>query len=155
MLSLRHDLRDREQRLMARGDHIKTPRAGGLYTHHGIDMGDGTVVHFSGEPANLQDAVVCRVEMGEFLQGGDLVVVADDSPFDGDTVAGRAESMLGKTRYNVLFNNCEHFTTYCRTGKPKSLQVARLARAAAGVLLVAAGTGITVIKNRKKKQRSG
>ena len=30
---------------MARGDHIVVARDG--YTHHGIDVGDGTVVHWA------------------------------------------------------------------------------------------------------------
>ncbi|HRT20579.1 MAG TPA: lecithin retinol acyltransferase family protein, partial [Candidatus Hydrogenedentes bacterium] len=33
---------------MARGDHIKVRRF--LYSHHGIDCGDGTVIHYTGSP---------------------------------------------------------------------------------------------------------
>jgi Lecithin retinol acyltransferase len=33
---------------MAKGDHIKV--SGGGYEHHGIDVGDGEVVYFNGEP---------------------------------------------------------------------------------------------------------
>ena len=60
---------------MARGDHIKVRRCRGLYSHHGIDMGDGTVIHFSGEPCHRRDARVCRVRLEEFLAGGRLSIV--------------------------------------------------------------------------------
>ena len=34
---------------MARGDHVFVRRWGGIYSHHGIDCGDDTVIHYSGE----------------------------------------------------------------------------------------------------------
>ena len=37
---------------MARGDHIITPMV--AYSHHGIDVGDGTVVLILNVPAVLQ-----------------------------------------------------------------------------------------------------
>lgn len=45
---------------MARGDHVKVKRMGGLYTHHGIDLGDGRVIHYSGEVGRKKDAAVCN-----------------------------------------------------------------------------------------------
>lgn len=34
---------------------------GAIYTHHGIDLGDGTVIHFSGGPdKSKMTACVCR-----------------------------------------------------------------------------------------------
>jgi hypothetical protein len=35
----------------------------------------------------------------------------------------RAESQLGKGKYNLLVNNCEHFAIWCKTGLHKSYQV--------------------------------
>jgi len=35
----------------------------------------------------------------------------------------RAESQLGKGKYNLLVNNCEHFAIWCKTGLRKSYQV--------------------------------
>ena len=34
---------------MARGDHIYVERLGGVYAHHGIDTGDGWVIHYTGK----------------------------------------------------------------------------------------------------------
>ena len=38
----------------------------------------------------------------------------------------RAESQLGEGDYNIVFNNCEHFAVWCKTGKHESSQVQRL-----------------------------
>ncbi len=58
---------------MARGDHVYVRR--GFYTHHGIDAGDGTVIHFAGEPGlTMQTATVTRSPVEEFLAGGVLRV---------------------------------------------------------------------------------
>ncbi|HVN43438.1 MAG TPA: lecithin retinol acyltransferase family protein [Steroidobacteraceae bacterium] len=53
---------------MARADHIMVPRLGGVFVHHGIDCGDGTVIHFTGEtwatPRSVQ-----RTSLQEFARG--------------------------------------------------------------------------------------
>lgn len=38
----------------------------------------------------------------------------------------RAKSKLGETKYNLLFNNCEHYAIWCKTGLHKSHQVESL-----------------------------
>ena len=43
----------------------------------------------------------------------------------------RAESKLGKGKYNLVFNNCEHFAVWCKTGKRESSQVQRFLEAIA------------------------
>ena len=37
----------------------------------------------------------------------------------------RAESQLGREGYNLVFNNCEHFAVWCKTGVKESSQVQR------------------------------
>ena len=32
-------------------------------------------------------------------------------------------SRIGEQRYNLLYNNCEHFATWCKTGRHRSEQV--------------------------------
>lgn len=41
----------------------------------------------------------------------------------------RAESQLGKGKYNLVVNNCEHFAVWCKTGKRESSQVQRFLEA--------------------------
>ncbi len=140
---------------MAAGDHIKVRRAGGLYSHHGIDMGDGTVIHFSGEPTRLRDAQVCRVAMADFLQGEEARVVRHgDRERAAEEVVRAAEELVGSRDYNVVFNNCEHFATYCKTGIRQSRQVRKAAKAAATVLVVGVGVAAqAVVRRRGGRQR--
>jgi hypothetical protein len=57
---------------MARGDHIYVQRLGGVYSHHGIDCGDGTVIHLTafrrGAPG------VERIALDQFAEGGEVKV---------------------------------------------------------------------------------
>ena len=150
---------------MARGDHIKVARQ--LYDHHGIDVGNGEVIHYSGEMnAEKKNAVICRVSKAAFAEGGDILIVIHEegSCYSPEETVCRAEKYLGNGlgKYDFLGNNCEHFARWCKTGKKESKQVERatkglavgyVARAvamrAAGVALgpwglVIAGIGILV-----------
>ncbi|MGB7486504.1 MAG: lecithin retinol acyltransferase family protein, partial [Phormidesmis sp.] len=40
-----------------------------------------------------------------------------------DVVIARAESRLGEQRYDLFFNNCEHFASWCKTGRSECLQL--------------------------------
>ncbi|AZB71975.1 lecithin retinol acyltransferase family protein [Synechococcus elongatus] len=116
---------------MAQGDHLVVDRRGGLYTHHGIDIGDGTVVHY------LEGETIVRTSKDYFRRGEQIRLrdYADCDP--ADITIERALSRLGEQRYNVLFNNCEHFATWCKTGRANSHQVERsLAVGAVGGLLL-------------------
>lgn len=107
---------------MGRADHIYVSR--GLYTHHGIDAGDGTVIHFTGEPGQRKiNAGVARTPMDEFLKGGELKIRRYGERDDADTTMERAESRIGETGYHLVINNCEHFARWCCTGKKASHQV--------------------------------
>ena len=136
---------------MAAGDHIYVERAWGLYHHHGIDCGDGSVIHFQG-PDPLR-ARVKRSPIAAFAAGGDVRRVEDEGPREprsvtatvsgwidswsgrasdaevdrsAHAVVARAESRLGAGAYDLIFNNCEHFATWCRKGRSHSLQSDRL-----------------------------
>ena len=73
----------------------------------------------------------------ELLEEG-IVGIALRSLFGSETITiyspeetvKRAESQLGKgeereDKYNIIFNNCEHFALWCKTGVKKSSQVQR------------------------------
>ncbi len=59
---------------MAAGDHIFVKRMMGAYTHHGIDIGNKEVVHFTGVPAQKVNAKIEKVSIEEFLRGGRLQI---------------------------------------------------------------------------------
>ncbi|OLP19485.1 hypothetical protein BST81_05300 [Leptolyngbya sp. 'hensonii'] len=107
---------------MARGDQIYTIRdfynVPGLYEHHGIDCGDGTVIHYQ-----KGKETIARTSMAVFSSNRSLYVKQYDVSYVPDVVIHRAESRLGEQKYNLIFNNCEHFANWCKTGRHESLQV--------------------------------
>ncbi len=106
---------------MAKGDHLVVERIG--YSHHGIDCGDGFVIHYAGEPLEKQNACV-RLDPYEIFAKGDLVTAREYASCHApDAVLERARSRIGEQGYNLVFNNCEHFARWCKTGDHDSEQV--------------------------------
>ncbi|BFZ20461.1 hypothetical protein BsWGS_23500 [Bradybaena similaris] len=133
------------------GDLIECPR--GAYSHWGVYIGNGKVVHLTGVGnADVQSSVqpehmfsICgkmftkaQVCVDDFWK-----VVADSKARKNNTKDGtwspcsRAEivrnaiSKVGHVGYNLLFSNCEHFAKWCRYGLSKSDQVDNVLTAAA------------------------
>jgi hypothetical protein len=108
------------------GAHLVTPRRG--YSHHGIYIGGGRVVHYAGwSRAALTCRPVEEVSLEQFA-GGRGVRTRDDSPrrFTPADVVARARSRLGEDSYRIASNNCEHFCHWCLSGENRSAQVDRL-----------------------------
>jgi hypothetical protein len=101
--------------------HIKVWRS--FYWHHGVDMGDGTVIHLTGEPGRRLDAAVRQTPIERFLRGGELRSVRHSQPLQANEVRARAARCLGHTGYSILFRNCEHFARWCAIGRHESHQV--------------------------------
>lgn len=127
---------------MARADHIRVRfcwKGFVPYWHHGIDLGDGTVVHFtSGLPMNARTAgdlgrstdrerleamEIRRTTLQEFHWGKPVEVVQHATSLDTDTVVSRALESVGQQAYLLSQNNCEHFATWCKIGSARSWQV--------------------------------
>jgi hypothetical protein len=99
-----------------KGNHIEVWR--GLYWHHGIDMGDGTVIHLSGTPKNKIGASVRRDTLAAFAQGAPVSAVYKDYYIlDPDEVVALAAKHLGRTGYDLFDMNCEQFAVFCKTGR--------------------------------------
>ena len=138
---------------LARGDHLKVKRYG-LYEHHGIDLGDGRVVHF-GEPGKNASLKPIRITgLDEFRRNGARIKVVHYAPgkaLHPEESVRLALAGVGQKGYNLAFNNCEHFATFCKTGRKDSRQVWRaalgLTASAAAVVLA---VGIKLIKKRKR-----
>ncbi|MBR8830758.1 MAG: hypothetical protein N5P05_000992 [Chroococcopsis gigantea SAG 12.99] len=109
---------------MARGDQIYAYRElmnlQGVYEHHGIDCGDGTVIHYRKPSEKIE-----RTSLETFSMGKPLYICKYPVGFCfiPDVVVQRAESRLGEQKYNLLFNNCEHLATWCKTGVSDSKQI--------------------------------
>ncbi|HPO15436.1 MAG TPA: lecithin retinol acyltransferase family protein [Candidatus Hydrogenedentes bacterium] len=46
--------------------------------------------------------------------------------FSPEETVQRAYSRLGEQNYSLMFNNCEHFAVWCKTGLNKSYQIKKL-----------------------------
>ncbi|MGD1903792.1 MAG: lecithin retinol acyltransferase family protein [Geitlerinemataceae cyanobacterium] len=113
---------------MAYGDQIYVTRPflemEGIYEHHGIDCGDGTVIHYSKRP---EEATVLQTSIEAFAQGRTIQTRDYATSYIADSVVSRARSRIDERKYNLLFNNCEHFATWCKTGVSSSRQVREFA----------------------------
>lgn len=131
-----------------RGDLLEVPRT--LFTHFGIYLGDNKVAHLmpdilpalTSNKSQIQKVVtnkrlllgviykyaLVRVDTVEdFAFGSPVLLNAMDTtlrrqPLAAEEVARRAEKLIGHIPYSLLWNNCEHFVTYCRYGTAVSLQ---------------------------------
>lgn len=128
---------------MSHGDHLFVWRFDAMvpYQHHAIDIGDGTVVHFTGEDGrgarvggNAGQFQVRRTSMKRFVGSANqhptrstvntrLHRVQHDNGLPTDSIVTRALSEVGRGCYSVAFRNCEHFATWASTGTWQSNQV--------------------------------
>lgn len=122
---------------MVRGDHIYV-RRGRRYSHHGIDCGDGSVIHYAGPRGS--ERYVARTSLEEFAAGSEVMVRSYELRLEAEETVRNAESRLGSVDYHLVRNNCEHFAAWCTTGQAASSQVRRWALASQGAVasLVAA-----------------
>ncbi len=97
------------------------------FRHYGIDLCDGTVIHFRGKLRDIHSgAWVQRTSCAQFCRG-DVVCEACDVRFrfPPEIVAQRALCQVGSNfgGYHFLWNNCEHFVNWCACGRRISRQV--------------------------------
>lgn len=117
---------------MTKGDHIYVNcfASGIPYQHHGIDMGDGTVIHLApadGSRIVLHDRSerfsVRRDPWETFCRGARAIVVKHKCGRTADEVAQAAAAAVGRCGYNLLDGNCEHFARQCACGRSESQQI--------------------------------
>ena len=113
------------------GDQIRVNR--GLYYHHGIYEDDNHVYQYGSRENNELDpskALIISTSLDDFLRGGVVEVkeYSDDElkrVRSKDEIVKFAKSKLGTGlgEYNLISNNCEHFSNYCAFGEKFSNQV--------------------------------
>jgi hypothetical protein len=130
------------------GDHIYVKRL--LYSHHGIYAGDGKVIHYRGEEKEKKDPSVRETDIDGFLKGGKLKKRDYKRRLPVSETLSLAKEHLSGKGYSLTLNNCEHFATYCATGKKKSNQVRKAAAGFLGVTLAVAGTILQVRRSKKE-----
>jgi hypothetical protein len=106
------------------GAHLTTSRFG--YDHHGVYVGRGQVVHYSGLSGFWQCGPVEEVSLSRFVGGHPVRIVPHpESASSPEEIVRRARSRLGEDDYRLLTNNCEHFCNWCLSGISRSAQVER------------------------------
>ncbi|KAM9454452.1 lecithin retinol acyltransferase-like [Clarias gariepinus] len=160
---------------LERGDLLEVPRT--LFVHFGIYLGGGRVAHLIPDilPLLTRDpnrarsvvsngrlvlGVLCRRAavrvdtLEDFVYGARVLLVNSMdgalgvTPAPNEEVARTAERLVGAVRYSLLWNNCEHYVTYCRYGTGLSLQTDKFCECVQCVIrdqrtvLVTAVTGI-------------
>ncbi len=120
-----------------KGQHLYVKKAHGSYTHHGLGLGDGRVIHYSGLADDfITKGVIQVIPLDKFSKGAKILVKTHlQRPFSAEESILRAKLRLGEMQYHVLHNNCEHFVEWCITGKHRSRQSLR------GKLIYSAGIG--------------
>lgn len=98
------------------------------YRHYGIDIGDGSIIHFTGKDLILtnSDANVQHTSIEQFSEGRESKIDIIVKPkYDRETISIRSLKKVGSNfgGYDLLRNNCEHFAYWCVTGKRTSRQV--------------------------------
>jgi len=102
----------------------------GLYKHYGIYAGDGVVIHYLDKTGNFGANIkVQEASVDDFACGAEIKVCHLDEKkytlYSGEETLRRAYSRLGEKNYNLIFNNCEHFAVWCKTGISDSEQVTK------------------------------
>lgn len=106
----------------APGAHLATSRFG--YTHHGIYIGGGNVVHYAGLCRFSNSGAVEEVALSEFTLGHPVRVVDhSESFYSTEDIVRRARSRVGEKDYRLMTNNCEHFCNWCICGLSRSVQI--------------------------------
>ena len=120
-----------------KGQHLYVKKIGGSYTHHGLGIGAGRVIHYSGLADGVSlDGVIEEVSLEDFCKGEPILLKRHDSRKYGvEDAILRARLRVGESRYHILHNNCEHFVEWCITGKHHSSQ------SRTGKLLYSLGVG--------------
>jgi hypothetical protein len=103
------------------GSHLKSLRRG--YTHHGIYVGNGRVIHYAGWANNQATGPVEETDLDSFTQGNGFSIIVHDHADPPELIVARARRRLGETDYCVASNNCEHFCNSCVNGDHHSRQI--------------------------------
>ena len=145
---------------------------GKFYFHHGIYIGNDEVIEFGGNTkwdarprivdiwqflAGSCDSNLYRVDEGDDEDDGSPVPDVDGTMMRAFEVMKDPSKLPG---YNVIFNNCESFAYYLKTGKARTEQgMNALERAlgtgaaALGLLAVVGGIAAIALSTRRENKK--
>ena len=105
---------------MKAGDHIYIylRYKGVKYSHHGIYIGDNRVIHYC--QGKIRRSKLYKKSK---WYGRTIHIRKHESSYSSKRVIKRAKKRLDENKYDPLFNNCEHFAYWCKTGERRSKHV--------------------------------
>jgi hypothetical protein len=144
---------------MACGDRLRVERRLKRlpirYMHHGIDVGDGTVVHSRPDDAGrlFGGGRITRTSLAAFADGSPIDVVTEPpAAFPGEEIVARALGQVGREGYCPVFDNCEHFTTWCATGHWASRQIEVVVKTLSRVVATTATFAFATVAVRDRQR---
>ena len=103
-----------------------------IYSHYGIyvheePFGSESIIHYTPETGGDFNGIVRETPVEDFLQGDSSMKICscnfEKNVYSGAETVKRAREKLGQGDWDLLFNNCEHFAVWCKTGKKRCHQV--------------------------------
>jgi hypothetical protein len=112
--------------IMKKGDVIFARRM--AYRHYGIYAGRKKVIHYAKKESHVRSkTAIEETSIDEFSKGDPVYVIQFPKKagflYSPGKTLKRAKSCIGRTDYNLVSNNCEHFAYWCKTGRHESSQV--------------------------------
>ncbi|TET95545.1 MAG: hypothetical protein E3J28_00405, partial [Desulfobacteraceae bacterium] len=96
-----------------------------------------------------KDPLIRETDIEDFLKGGKLRRRNYKKRLPPSETLSLAKKHLSKNSYSLALNNCEHFATYCATGKKKSRQLREAVGGLVGIALTITGTIIQIKRTKK------
>lgn len=107
------------------GSHLIIHHFG--YSHHGIYVGKGRVIHYSGFAHLFKKHPIEVTTLESFSRGKKIIVRYYEHPkYTGRTIVRRMRTRMNENNYHLIINNCEHLCTWAITGVESSPQVFKM-----------------------------
>jgi hypothetical protein len=120
---------------LKKGDHVYITRKCGIYHHDCIYLGNRRVVHINGDMSNIAEVKAKEDKWENFVGyyddgsvswfGTIYVIVYRLTIRNPDEICEVAQKLASKAYakgdYNFVLKNCQHFASFCCTGKEISL----------------------------------
>ena len=105
------------------GDILVVERRDKLYFHYAVYVGNGCIIHYASDTGDWGEHIyIHEAPLKEFTHDIPVIKICtfpEDSTLPGyhlysaEETVERAKSRLGEEKYDLFFNNCEHFAIWC------------------------------------------
>lgn len=107
------------------GSHLIIHHFG--YSHHGIYVGKGRVIHYSGFAHFFKTYPIEVTTLKKFARGKQIQIRHYDQPkYSGRMIVKRMRTRMHENNYHLIINNCEHLCSWAITGVESSPQVFKM-----------------------------